>query len=109
MTVRRKDGTVKVVPRLNPLAARVISLRFLSEDERGQIADLASRGLGPTADGTALGRALSTVSRELRRNLHPSGQDRSFRAHADTATRRQRTRLLKLTTDPLLRSTWSRD
>src|SRR4051812_24129062 len=61
--VRRKDGTVKVVPPLEPLAVRVISARFLSEGERVQIADLASRGLGPTAIGSMLGRAPSTISR----------------------------------------------
>ncbi|GAA4353175.1 hypothetical protein GCM10023087_22050 [Microbacterium rhizosphaerae] len=103
-TVRRKDGTVKVVPPLEPLSVRVISPRFLSEEERVQIADLASRGLGPTAIGVALGRAPSTISRELRRNLHPSGQYRPFHAHATAATRRRRTRPLKLATDPVLLS-----
>jgi IS30 family transposase len=100
--VRRKDGTVKIVPPLEPLAARVISPRFLSEEERVQIADLASRGLGPTAIGGVLGRAPSTISRELRRNLHSSGQYRPFHAHATAATRRRRTRQLKLSTDPVL-------
>ncbi|NYE18033.1 IS30 family transposase [Microbacterium immunditiarum] len=103
-TVRRKDGTVKVVPPLEPLAARVISPRFLSEEERVQIADLASRGLGPTAIGTVLGRAPSTISRELRRNLHPSGQYRPFHAHSAAAARRRRTRAFKLSSDPELRS-----
>lgn len=32
--VHRKDGTVKVVPPLEPLASRTISARFLSEQER---------------------------------------------------------------------------
>lgn len=48
-TVRCKDGTVKIVPPLEPLSVRVISPRFLSEEERVLIADLASRGMGPTA------------------------------------------------------------
>jgi len=77
-------GTVKVVPPLEPLAARVISPRFLSEGERIQIADLASRGNGPTAIGQVLGRAPSTISRELKRNLHPSGQYRPFQAVKST-------------------------
>lgn len=102
-TVRRKDGTVKVVPPLEPLALRMISPRFLSEQERIQIADLASRGHGPTAIGRVLGRSASTVSRELRRNLHPTGQYRPFHAHATAAVRRRRTRSLKLTTDAVLR------
>ncbi|KJL45889.1 Integrase core domain protein [Microbacterium trichothecenolyticum] len=97
--VRQKDGTVKFVPPLEPLAVRTISPRFLSEAERIQIADLASRGLGPTAIGHALGRAPSTISRELRRNLHASGQYRPFHAHSAAATRRRRTRPLKLSTN----------
>lgn len=103
-TVRRKDGTVKVVLPLEPLSVRVISPGFLSEEERVQIADLASSGMGPTAIATVLGRAPSTISRELRRNLHSSGQYRPFHAHATAASRRRRTRPLKLTTDQALRS-----
>lgn len=102
--VRQKDGTVKFVPPLEPLAARTISPRFLSEAERIQIADLASRGLGTTAIGQALGRAPSTISRELRRNLHASGQYRPFHAHSAAATRRRRSRPLKLSTDAALRA-----
>ena len=102
--VRQKDGTVKFVPPLEPLAVRTISSRFLSEDERIQIADFASRGLGPTAIGQRLKRSPSTISRELRRNLHPSGQYRPVHAHSASATRRRRVRTLKLTADPVLRS-----
>ena len=94
--VRRPDGTVLVVPPLEPLAVRQISPRFLSEDERVKIADLASRGLGPTAIGRELGRAASTISRELRRNLHPSGQYRPFHAHSEAAVRRHRERPMKI-------------
>lgn len=102
--VRRKDGSVKIVPPLEPLAVRSSSPRFLSEPERIQIADLASRGHGPTAIGKALGRSPSTNSRELRCNLHPSEQYRPFHAHAAAATRRHRTHPLKLRTDPALRA-----
>jgi IS30 family transposase len=102
--VRRNDGTVKFVPPLEPLSVRIISPRFLSEDERVQIADLARRGLGPTAIGQVMGRAPSTISRELRRNLHPSGEYRPFHAHSAAATRRRRVRPLKLAADPVLHS-----
>jgi transposase, IS30 family len=101
--VRRTDGTVKVVPPLEPLAVRVISPRFLSEEERVQIADLASRGLGPTAIAQVLGRAPSTISRELRRNRHPTGQYRPFHAHAAAAARRRRSRPFKLVVEAELR------
>ena len=102
--VRRKDGTIKVVPALEPLAVRVISSRFLSESERVHIADLASSGFGPTVIGRALGRSTSTISRELRRNLHGTGQYRPFHAHALAAVRRRRTRARKLDSDPVLRA-----
>lgn len=101
--VRRKDGTVKFVPPIEPLALRTISPRFLSEDERIWIGDLASRGLGPTAIGQVMERAPSTISRELHRNVHPSGQYRPFHAHSAAATRRP-TRPLKLAADPVLHS-----
>ncbi len=94
---------MKVVPPLEPLALRQISPRFLSEKERIQIGDMASTGMGSTAIGEALGRSASTISRELRRNLHPSGQYRPFHAQAVAAVRRRRTRPLKLMTDPVLR------
>ncbi|WP_164478190.1 helix-turn-helix domain-containing protein [Microbacterium sp. ABRD28] len=103
-TVRRKDGTVKVVSPLEPLSVRVISPRFLSEEEWYQIADLASCGMGPTAIATVLERAPLTISRELRRNLHSPGQYRPFHAYATAASRRRRPRPLKLTTDQVLRS-----
>ncbi|WP_091708587.1 helix-turn-helix domain-containing protein [Microbacterium sp. cf046] len=96
---RQKGGTVRFVPPLYPLAARTISPRFLSETERMQTADLANRGIGPTAIGWALSRAQSTISRELRRNLQESGQHRPFHAHAAAATRRRRRRSLKLSKD----------
>lgn len=70
-TVRRKDGTVKILAPLQPLASRTISARFLSEPERLQIADLASKGAGPRAIAAVLGRSPSTISRELRRNAYP--------------------------------------
>lgn len=95
-TVRLKDGSVKFVPPLEPSSTRLISPRFLSEDERVRIADLAAEGLGPTAIGAHLARSASTISRELRRNLHPSGQYRPFHAHAAAATRRRRPRPDKL-------------
>jgi IS30 family transposase len=85
--VRLTGGTVEVVPPLEPLTVRVTSRRFLSEDEREQIADLASRGRGPTVIGQLLGRAPSTISRDLRRNLLPGGDYRPFHVHAAAAAR----------------------
>lgn len=76
--VRRKDGSGKVVRPLVPLPISTISPRFLFEEERTQIADIVSQGHGPTAVGKSSGRSPSTISRELRRNPHTSGQYRPF-------------------------------
>jgi len=53
-----------------PTAPRIISGRYLSLDERLRIADAHLAGDGVRAIATALGRAPSTTSRELRRNAH---------------------------------------
>ena len=68
------------VPALERLAVRQISARFLSQDERIEIADLRSAGLGIRQIADQLGRAPSTVSRELRRNASAAGY-RPFEAH----------------------------
>lgn len=95
---------VNFVPPLEPLTVRVISPRFLAEDERVQIADLASRGHGPTAIGQQLGRAPSTIRRKLRRSLHSSAYDRPLHAHATAAARRRRAHSRKLVADPGLKA-----
>ena len=55
-------------PSAPPSAARVVSARYLSLEERLQIADLHLAGASMRAIATQLGRAPSTISRELRRN-----------------------------------------
>ncbi len=101
--MRFPRGVTKVVPPLEPLAIRPISPRFLSKEERVRIADMASRGDGPTVIAQALGRSASTISRELRRNLHPTGQYRPFHAHVLAAQRRRRPKQPKLAGNAWLR------
>src|SRR3954452_16095545 len=48
-----------------------VSERYLSEDDRGAIADLRQRGLSIRAIAREIGRSPSTISRELRRNRDP--------------------------------------
>lgn len=67
MTYRNGVG-VGFVPPLDRLAVRQISSRYLSEEERIEIADLRRSGLSMRAIADRLGRAPSTISRELRRN-----------------------------------------
>ena len=64
----RHGQIVGFVPALERLAVRRISPRFLSQDERIEIADLGHAGVSIRQIAHRLGRAPSTVSRELRRN-----------------------------------------
>jgi transposase len=57
-----------------------LSARFLSEDERVLIGDRVRAGASLRAIGRELGRAASTVSREVRRNRDESGRYRPFAA-----------------------------
>ena len=83
---------------------REISPRYLSEDERVQIADLRGAGAGVRAIAEQTGRSPSTISRELRRNRDPgSGQYRPFTAHKLAAQRRARRRAGTIARDEVLR------
>ena len=64
----RHGQVIGVVPALERLAVRQLSSRFLSQKEWIEIADLRHAGLSIRQIGQRLGRAPSTVSRELRRN-----------------------------------------
>ena len=79
-----------------------VSTRFLSEEERVTIADLRRRGHTIRDIGARLGRAPSTVSRELRRNRTPNEGYRPFRAHRMAQARRRRPGRGKLRQDPVL-------
>jgi transposase, IS30 family len=57
-------------------APPTISARFLSEEERLRIADLHRLGRSIRAIARKMGRAASTISRELRRNADPAGGGR---------------------------------
>jgi len=97
-----KNGTVRFVPRLDPLTARAISPRFLSEAERIEIADRHHAGEALRAIAAAIGRSPSTVSRELRRNAGRTGRYHPYEAHRAAALRRQRRRPTKLAAHPEL-------
>ena len=77
---------------------RQISPRFLSQDERIEIADLRHAGLSIRQIAHRLGRAPSTVSRELRRNATTRGGQLGYRA---TAAQWQATRHGRCCDDPL--------
>jgi hypothetical protein len=83
---------------------REVSARYLSQDERFQIADLHRGGVSIRQIGDQLGRASSTVSRELRRNATPGGDYRPFQAHHQAVARRPRHHRRRLDTNAELRS-----
>ena len=69
---------------------RQINDRFLSQDERVTVADLQQAGLSIRQIAAQLGRAPSTVSRELRRNATQARGYRPFEARRAAAARRAR-------------------
>ncbi|MCW2646834.1 MAG: integrase [Pseudonocardiales bacterium] len=74
-----------------PREEKVISARFLSVEERIEIADLYRQGLSVRQIARRASRAPSTISRELRRNAHPgSGDYRPWAAQRRAARRRAR-------------------
>ena len=77
--------------------------RALSQDERIQIADLRSDGLSIRQVAGRLGRAASTVSRELRRHAREDGSYRPFEAHRQALKGLARPRRSRLAGDEHLR------
>ena len=86
----RGGEVVGFVPALDRLEVREISPRFLSEDERVQVADLHRAGLSEREIARRLGRAPSTISRELRRNATAGKGYRPFEARRRATARRAR-------------------
>jgi transposase, IS30 family len=70
----------------------------LTADERDRIAELKADGASLRAIGLALGRAASTISRELRRNALDSGAYRPQVADGAYMLRRQRAAVLETET-----------
>lgn len=81
-----------------------ISSRFLSEDERVDIADLLVLKKSQAEIARALGRSPSTISREIRRGRDPdTGAYRPYQAQERAENRRARPKPRKLDTNPRLR------
>lgn len=86
----RNGVVVGFVAPLDRPAVRQISSRYLSQDERIEIADLRQSGLSLRAIASRLERAPSTISRELRRNAVAGRGYRPFDAHRRATVRRAR-------------------
>ena len=79
-----------------------VSPRYLSEDERGVIADLHRAGMSARLIATEIGRSPSTVSRELARNTGPGGRYGATVAQRLASGRRRRPRLRRVEHDVVL-------
>ncbi len=91
--------------RPSTLAKKTVSGRYLSFEEREEIALLRAKDLGVRGIVRHLGRSASTVSRELRRNAATRGGKLEYRAssaqwHADRSARRPKP--AKLANNPRL-------
>lgn len=95
-SVTTRTGEVRTyAPITGP--AHPVAARFLSEAERISIADGLIGGLGIRAIAVELGRAPSTVSREISRHRDSgTGANHPFRAGRRAAGRRSRFRRGKL-------------
>ncbi|WP_443216913.1 IS30 family transposase [Saccharothrix sp. ALI-22-I] len=79
--------------------------RFLSVEERITIADLRREGRSLRSVAAELGRDVSTISREVRRNAHPtSGDYRPHAAQARADARRPRPKPGRIAANPELRA-----
>ncbi|HLM21275.1 MAG TPA: helix-turn-helix domain-containing protein [Propionibacteriaceae bacterium] len=100
--VYRRGRLVGFVPALERLAVRQISPRFLSQAERIDIADLRHAGGSIRQIAHQLGRAPSTISRELRRNATKGRGYLPFDAHGQATARRVRHHRRRLDTNTVL-------
>lgn len=83
---------------------QAIHSRFLSLQEREQIADRVREGQSIRAIGRAMGRSPSTIKRELDRNTSEAGIYQPHAAHRQAVARRPRPRSSKLAHDSPLRT-----
>jgi IS30 family transposase len=100
-TIRRYLATLEGVPR--PFDVEY-DARYLTHDERHEIARLLDAGASIRTIATRLGRAPSTISRELHRNRDPrTGHYLPQRAHTRAWHRQRRPKPSKLAANPVLR------
>lgn len=104
-TVQRMLARLGGVPR--PAVVEYDS-RYLTQDERCEVARLHDVGSSVRAIGRQLGRAPSTISRELRRNYHvKSGSYLPHVAHTRAWQSQRRPKASKIASDPRL-AAWVR-
>ncbi|MGH3261639.1 MAG: IS30 family transposase, partial [Trebonia sp.] len=106
-TVRNSAGERVHYAPVQITEPRPRSPRYLSEAERLEIADLLRAGLGVRAIARAVGRAASTISCELRRNVDGDGRYRPHRAEQLARAQAGKSRPRRITLDTVLGETVS--
>lgn len=101
-TIRNTAGEPVHYPPVSLTAPKPQHPRYLSLAERTTIADLQRAGVGVRDIAEELGRAASTVSRELRRNANDQGRYLPATAQQLTVERRIRSRTRRLARDEQL-------
>ncbi|MGW0615880.1 IS30 family transposase [Streptomyces sp. NPDC002788] len=102
---RNPSGRQKAAAPARPVLPPSGVSRYLREADRVYIADRLLEKATVRAIAAELGRSPSTVSREIRRNRHPTnGQYRPFAAQARADDRRPRPKPRKISQDPELRA-----
>jgi transposase, IS30 family len=95
-------GALVIYAPLKIKEARPRSPRSLSEQERIQIADLLAEKRTVSGIAKQLGRAPSTISREIRRNSDPDGRYRPHRAERAARQRARKPRERRIAVDTVL-------
>ncbi len=98
---RNPSGMHKGAPPIRWVVPSSAPSRYLREDERIHIADRVREKVSIREIARELGRAPSTISREVRRNRHPTnGQYRPYAAQARADARRPRPKASKIGQNP---------
>ena len=103
--VRNSAGELVHYPPVKIAVPRPRSPRYLSEHERVVIADLLAGGRSVRSIAAEIGRAASTVSREIQRNSDPRGRYRPHHAEHAARIRAARPRQRRIAQDAVLRET----
>ncbi len=101
-SIRNSVGERVHYPPVQIEEGRPRSSRYLAEEERVTIADLLSVGDGVRAIARKLGRAASTISREVRRNRDKDGRYRPHDAEQAARARALKPRKRRLAIDAVL-------
>jgi len=100
--VRYSAGALVIYPPVRIEPAKRRSPRYLSEQERIRIADLLAAKMTVRGIAEELGRAPSTISREIRRNSGPDGRYRPHRAEQAARRRACKPRKRRIAVDGVL-------